>query len=139
VPVAGFGELAFRLVQAGVPAEQAEIWCALLAETEAQHQQGLKGRTDLSGYDGMVFRFATDVSGAFYMRTVPVPLSIAWFSASGALVGTADMAPCGDRDDCPLYGPNRSYRYAIEVLEGGLPRLGVGPDARLELLGACPA
>jgi hypothetical protein len=49
------------------------------------------------------------------------------------------MAPCGDRDDCPLYGPNHSYRYAIETLEGGLTPLGVRPDARLELLGACPA
>ena len=37
---------------------------------------------DLSGYDAMLFKFATDVQLSFYMRTVPVPLSIAWFASS---------------------------------------------------------
>ena len=31
--------------------------CALLAATVQQQNQGLMGRTDLSGYDGMLFRF----------------------------------------------------------------------------------
>jgi uncharacterized membrane protein (UPF0127 family) len=125
-------------VQAGVPAEQAEQWCALLAETQAQQEQGVMGRRDLSGYDAMLFRFAADTTVAFYMRTVPVPLSIAWFNAAGQLVGTADMAACGDRPDCPLYGANTAFRYALDVLEGDLPRLGVRPGARLEVLGRCP-
>lgn len=131
-----FGEIAFQVTPgAGLPATTQR--CAQLAETEQQHQRGLMGRRGLGGYDAMVFRFATDTSGTFYMRNVPIALSIAWFDAGGRLVSTADMDPCPDQEGCPQYPPAGPYRFALEVEKGGLGRLGVTRSAVLHLGGAC--
>lgn len=135
-PVEGFGEIGFRLQGGGLPASDER--CALLAESDRQVRQGLMGRSDLSGYDGMIFRFAQDTTVSFFMRNVPMPLEIAWFDADGRLVSTADMAPCPDRDGCPTYPPGGAYRYALEVEDGGLARLGIGRGSVLTVGGACP-
>lgn len=136
-PVPGFGEVAFRVTRAGGAGASAASYCALLAETDQQHAQGLMGRRDLAGYDGMVFRFASETTGPFYMRNVPVGLSIAWFAADGRFVSSTDMAPCPDREGCPTYPPEGPYQLALEVLQGGLGRLGVGEGSVLTVGGAC--
>ena len=109
------------------------IWCMLLAATQAQHNRGLMQVTDpmLGGYDGMVFRFDTDVQDKFYMRNTPMPLSIAFIASNGDVVSTTDMAPCEDRDGCPLYDAGAPYRLAIEVPQGQLGRLGIEPGANV--------
>lgn len=135
--IPGFGEVAFEVTPAG-SAGSAGHFCALLADNEQQRAQGLMGRRDLAGYDAMVFRFDTDGTGGFFMRDVPVGLSIAWFDAGGHFVSAADMASCPDRDNCPTYSPAGPYRVAVEVLQGGLPRLGAGPGSVLTVGGACP-
>ena len=63
------------------------------------------------------------------MFQTPTPLSIAWFGPDGTHVGSADMAPCLDTPagDCPLYSPGAEYDLALEVFDGGLADLGVGP------------
>lgn len=134
----GFGEVAFGVTPApgsGLPATTE--FCALLANDDASRARGLMGRSDLGGYDAMIFRFPGDTTATFYMRNVPVPLSIAWFDAVGRFVASADMAPCGDRGDCPTYGPGRPYRLAVEVPAGALPTLGIGERAVLALGGDC--
>lgn len=136
----GFGELGFRIVPPGGTALPSTTErCALLAATAEQRAQGLMRVTDLRGYAGMIFHYPGDSSGGFYMRNTPMPLSIAWFAADGAFVSAADMAPCDDRSDCPTYGATAAYRYALEVPQGQLPALGVGPGAVLELAGTCPS
>jgi len=136
--VPGFGEVSFTVRPAGAAAPSAGPYCALLAETTAQVQRGLMGRSDLAGYDGMVFRFPEDSSAGFYMQDVPVPLTVAWFDAQGRFVSSADMATCPDVN-CPTYRPAGPYRFALEVLSGGLGRLAVGPGSVLEVDGACKA
>lgn len=132
----GFGETAFQVTTAdGASAGQ---FCALLATSEQQRAQGLMGRRDLAGYDAMVFVFDADTDGAFFMRDVPVGLSIAWFGADGRFVSAADMAPCPDQEGCPSYAPTGPYRQAVEVLQGGLGRLGLAEGAVLTVGGACP-
>lgn len=133
-----FGEIAFRVTPTrgtGLPATTER--CALLADTEMERQKGLMGRSDLGPYDAMIFRFDTDTSGTFYMRNVPMALSIAWFDASGRFVSSADMAPCPDQEGCPQYPPAGPYRFALEVQKGGLEPLGVAADSVLSLGGAC--
>ena len=133
--VSGFGEISYRIDGTGMPfgggASVSAVRCALLAATAEQHSKGLMGRPDLAGFDGMLFRFDDDTQASFYMKDTLIPLSIAWFDAEGRLVSTADMAPCGDQPVCPTYGPDGPYRYALEVAEGDLPALGIGPGARL--------
>ena len=133
--VTGFGEIAFRIDSTGVlfggGGSVSAARCALLAATSEQMSKGLMGRTDLSGYDGMLFRFDGDTQGTFYMKDTLIPLSIAWFDAQGRFISATDMPPCGDAPVCPTYGAEAAYRYALEVPEGGLPALGVGPGTRL--------
>lgn len=137
--IPGFGETGFSVIPGGATGpESARSFCALLAETEQQRAHGLMGRRDLAGYDAMVFRFDADSSQSFYMRDVPVPLSIAWFGADGRFVSSTDMAPCPDQDGCPTYAPAGPYRLAVEVLKGGLTRLGIGDGSVLSVGGACP-
>ncbi len=135
--VDGFGEVAFRVHPAGVPAASSTEHCALLAETGDQVARGLMGRRDLAGYDAMVFRFSSDQRSPFHMRNVPIPLTVAWFDGTGRFVSSADMAPCPDRNDCPAYFPTGPYRLALEVPAVGLGRLGLGPGSVLEVGRAC--
>ena len=136
--IPGFGEVAFRVTPAGATSP-AGHYCALVADTDAQRAQGLMGRRDLAGFDGMLFRFDADTTSPFYMRNVPVPLSIAWFDAEGRFVSASDMAPCGDEEGCPTYQPAGPYRMALEVPAGGLAPLGIGPGSTLAAGGACTA
>ena len=131
-PVEGFGEIGFRIEDGDTAARAAAAdRCALLADTPAQRAQGLMNRTDLAGYDGMLFRFDEDTTGSFYMKDTPLPLSIAWFDADGAFVSSADMEPCLERPSCPTFAAAAPYRFALEVPRGGLPALGIGPGSRL--------
>lgn len=93
------------------------------------------GRTDLAGYDAMVFRFDADSSAPFYNKDVPMPLTVAWFDAAGVLVGTAELAVCPNA--CPTVAPPVPYRLALEVRRGGLHRLGVGQGSALYVGGGC--
>ena len=136
-PVEGFGEIGFRIESDDGAAADAAERCALLADTPQQHAQGLMNRTNLAGYDGMIFRFDDDTTTAFYMKDTPLALSIAWFDAEGAFVSSADMDPCLQRPSCPTFPAARPYRFALEVPQGALPALGAGPGSRLVLEGAC--
>ncbi len=134
--VAGFGEIAFRVDTTGVlfgAGSVSAARCALLAATAEQQSRGLMGRTDLAGYDGMLFVFDRDTQGEFYMKDTLIPLSIAFFDADGDFISATDMSPCGDESPCPTYPADAAYRYALEVPEGNLPSLSIGPGTRLML------
>lgn len=133
-PWADYATVKFTVTQADGTTKE---FCALLADTPSAQARGLMQRTDLGGYDAMLFTWPSDTSGGFWMRTVPIWLSIAWFNAVGKVVTQLDMAPCGDRDDCPTYSPAGPYRVAMETLRGGLEPLGVSATSRLQVGGAC--
>lgn len=127
-PLPGFDEVAFRI--SGSPGVTNGV--ALLADDGASRRQGLMDQTDLRGYDAMVFRFPSPTEGSFYMRNTLIPLSIAFFDASGRFVSSTDMEPCPDEvEDCPTYGPDGPYVHAIEVAQGDLGRLGIGSGSVL--------
>jgi hypothetical protein len=138
-PIPGFGEVEVRIVEG--PDGEPVVLCVLVADTPAQRQRGLMGVTDLGGYDGMLFRFADEAEGGFWMKDTLLPLSIAYLDPDGAVVSTADMDPCPPaEDDCPSYPAAGPYLMALEVEQGGLAPLGLteGSAARLEVGGACP-
>lgn len=130
----------FTTVQARITAADGEVCevCLWLADDGPRRARGLMGVTDLGDATGMLFLFDEARSGSFYMFQTPTPLSIAWFAADGRHVGSADMEPCLDTEagDCPLYSPDAEYTIAIEVFEGGLEPLGIGPGASVELIDA---
>ena len=139
----GFTTITARITEPD--GEQCDV-CLWLADTPQERSRGLMGVTDLGDAVGMAFVFDEPTTGAFYMFETPTPLSIAWFAPGGEYVASTDMEPCLDEPEggCPLYGPATDYDLALEVFQGDLDELGVGPGARLELVAGteaarCPA
>ncbi len=114
--------------------------CAMLALKVAEHAQGMMRRTNFAGYDAMIFHYGAPSKDGFWMKTVPMDLSIAWTDEKGLVVGTSFMKREGICDNCPIYAPNATYRTAIEVPARGLGRLGldqVGNGSVLAYGGRC--
>lgn len=133
IPIEGFGEVAFRIDSSNTAfgTQSVAMRCALLADTPALRSKGLMGQRDLSGYDGMIFQLDTDQNIPFIMTDTLIPLTVAFFDSSGTFVSSTDMTPCLDQPTCPPYPAARPYRTAIEVPQGRLESLGIGPRARL--------
>ena len=94
----------------------------VVADDESERGQGLRRRSDIGSYQGMLFVFPAPSSASFTMSTVPVPLDIGFYDAGGRLVDRLRMAPCaGTESQCPLYRPSGAFLYALETLADGLP------------------
>jgi uncharacterized membrane protein (UPF0127 family) len=103
-----------------------ETWTVLDGDSD-----GMRGRTDFGGADGMLFRFDPEVDTqriGWVMDGVAFPLDIAWFDDAGGLVGTESMAIC-PAEPCPTYTPGAPYRYALEAPVGAFDDL--APTDRL--------
>jgi uncharacterized membrane protein (UPF0127 family) len=95
----------------------------VIADSEAERETGLRRRHDLGRYDGMLFVFPSPSTTGFTMSTVPVPLDIGFYDASGAVVDRQRMRPCTGTDaTCPVYRAKGPFTYALETLGGHLPR-----------------
>ncbi len=130
----GFDTVLVRIVAAdGTTCER----CMWLADDREDRARGLMGVTDLGGLDGMAFRYDNPDRRTFWMKNTLLPLSIAFVGEDGNVVGSADMTPC-QADPCPSYGPDEPFVVAIEVEQGRLAELGLGPDSVVELVGDCP-
>jgi uncharacterized membrane protein (UPF0127 family) len=75
--------------------------------------------------------FGGTTQSSFTMSTVPVPLDVGFYDASGRPVDRLVMQPCPDRSasECPSYRSRAPYDYALETLQDELPAGG---------LSACP-
>jgi uncharacterized membrane protein (UPF0127 family) len=90
-----------------------------LARTSEQRSRGLMNRSKAPA-DGMLFVFPYDTTSGFWMKNTLVPLAIVFFDRDGKRVKRLAMTPCR-RDPCPIYEPERRYRFALE-LPAGDPR-----------------
>jgi uncharacterized membrane protein (UPF0127 family) len=105
-------------------------WLVAVADTPDERRQGLRRVADLGALDGMIFVWPDEIQAEvqFIMRTVPIPLDIGFFGADGALFEVIEMDPCGDRDDCPLYGTVEPFQFAIERPAGGWSDVPLGSE-----------
>lgn len=112
--------------------------CVLVASNNAQQSVGLMGQTSLHGFSGMAFRFSSPTETSFYMKNTLIPLTVAWFGADGAYLVSVDMKPCPTTQTiCPTYGPGAQYELALEVPQGRLGSLGIGPGSVVHLGSTC--
>lgn len=111
--------------------------CALLAGTPDQQERGMMNHKDFGGYPAMVFLFPQDTTVTFYNRSVPIALSVAWFTADGAFITSKDLEPCADVQGCPTIASTAPFRYAIEVKKGGLGAIGVGSGSTISVAPGC--
>jgi len=134
----GFGEAQATITDAEGKSCQV---CVLLASTPEQRERGLMEVTDesLGGYSGMLFEYPMEIQGSFWMRNTPMPLQIAYFDGAGDFVSSADTVPCGDDPDCPSYPAEGPFQFALEVPQGRLDAIDIGPGSTLLLTGrTCP-
>lgn len=127
----------FTTIEARIISAEGEVCtvCLWLADTADERSRGLMGVTDLGDAVGMAFVFDAPTDGRFFMFQTPAPLSIAWFDLVGAFVAATDMEPCLEADDatCERYAPGGSYTVAVEMLQGELDVVGIGPGSTIEL------
>lgn len=64
------------------------------------------------------------------MKDTTIPLSAAFFDASGRIIALVEMEPC-TADPCPRYAPDTSYRGALEVNLGAFEAWGVAVGDRV--------
>lgn len=84
--------------------------------------------------DGMLFVFPGDTTGGFWMKNTLVPLAIVFFDRQGKQVRRLRMTPCR-RDPCPIYSPQRRYRFVLELPAGDRrPAKRLGPLVALQRL-----
>jgi uncharacterized protein len=102
-----------------------------IADTDAERQTGLMGRTVLPENAGMLFVFEGEQALSFWMRDTLVPLSIAYIDAEGRIVDIQNMQPLDDVP--PHYVSAEPARYALEVSQGFLEERGVTVGDFVEL------
>ncbi len=95
------------------------------------------GQRSLHGFPGMAFTYTQPSTDLFYMKQTLIPLTIAWFDATGAFIASLDMAPCPAGSLCPTYSAGRPFMLALEVPAGKLGALGIGPGSTVHLGGPC--
>jgi len=88
-----------------------------VADSEAERERGLMGRTSLPADGGEVFLFDGTVDATFWMKDTEIPLSIAFWDASGTIVDLEEMVPC-TADPCPTYRSRAPYTTALEMNAG---------------------
>jgi len=104
---------------------------ARIAETGAARWTGFRGFPSalLDGFPGILFIFDTEAELRFTMVTVPFDLDIAFFDASGGLVGSATMTALSE----DLYTATGPFQYAFELASGTLESEAIGGDSKLLL------
>jgi uncharacterized membrane protein (UPF0127 family) len=103
-----------------------------IAQTQRARTTGLMRRRTLAPDAGMLFVFPRNTRGSFWMKDTLLPLSIAFYSASGRILRILDMTPCRTAP-CRLYNPRIAYRGALEVNRGAFRRWNVTAGDRITL------
>jgi len=84
-----------------------------VADTDAERQQGLSGRSSLPADAGMVFVWDEPVETTFWMKDTLIPLSIAFVAEDGRILAIQEMTPC-ETGACPTYGAPSPFSAAVE-------------------------
>jgi uncharacterized membrane protein (UPF0127 family) len=102
---------------------------AEVADTTAEHERGLGGRTTLAEGAGMWFVFKDDGMYPFWMKDTLIPLDMLWVAADGTIVTIAhDAQP----DSYPqVYEPTSPARYVLEVPGGYAKKQGIAEGMKV--------
>jgi hypothetical protein len=100
---------------------------AEVARTPVQIQTGMMMRTEMAPHEGMLFAFDDVAVRCFWMRNTLIPLTAAFVTDDGTIVGLADMEPRSDESHCS----SRPVRYVLEMNRGWFAKRGIKPGFRL--------
>lgn len=108
---------------------------AEIANTPQSRERGLMQRGHLCADCGMLFVFEKADRYNFWMKNTPLPLSIAFIAADGAVINIEEMQP----NTTELHGANGEALYALEMNSGWFARNGVKPGDRVRGIKNVPA
>lgn len=103
-------------LQVGNTAVSAEV-----ADSPEERELGLMFRERLAPDSGMLFVYPSERPRSFWMKNTPLPLTIAYLSASGEVVSLKDMKPQTTR---PVLS-GKGAMYALEMEQGWFSAHGV--------------
>lgn len=93
-----------------------------IAKSPEKRRRGLMGRTSLPHGQGMIFIFEFEHYLSFWMKNVPIPLSIGFFDNLGRLLQVHEMVPEAPTTLEAAYRRYGSHphmaRYAVEMEAG---------------------
>jgi uncharacterized protein len=133
IPVAGCGaEREHKTATVVLHGDRIVTLAVEVADSSAERERGLMGRTNLAPDAGMIFLFERPTTTAFVMRGTTISLSIAFYDRRGTISQILDMDPCRT-EPCRLYVPRTTYAGALEVPQGAFRRFGVQEGDHIEV------
>jgi uncharacterized membrane protein (UPF0127 family) len=97
--------------------------------TPEKRTRGLMFREHLPDDQGMLFDFGGETATGFWMKDTLIPLSLAFISERGVILGIVDMEPLTEE----VHRPEGPYYFAIEVNQGWYERNGIAVGSTAEL------
>ena len=107
---------------------------AEIARTPQSHERGLMQREQLCKDCGMLFVFPKAGRLSFWMKNTPLPLSIAFIAADGAIINIEEMQP----NTTDTHSAQGDALYALEMNKSWFAKNGVKPGHRVSGLEPAP-
>jgi uncharacterized protein len=106
---------------------------AEVADTNDKVQLGLSFRKSLGTDKAMLFTFANNVSGGFWMKDMKFNLDIIFVDANYKIIKIyRQLTPCTqDLSTCPNHAPGDPYRYVFEINGGLSEQFGISEGQKL--------
>jgi hypothetical protein len=92
-----------------------------IADTPEERRRGLMHRDELPEGRGMLFVFEDEDYRSFWMKNTTIPLSIAYISSDGVIMGIHDMEP----QSMESVQSQFRVQYALEVNRGAFEERGI--------------
>lgn len=127
LPSAWAEEITLRIGNKAVSAE--------VADTPQSRERGLMQREHLCADCGMLFIFEKTDKYSFWMKNTPLPLSIAFIAADGAIINIEEMQP----STTDIHSAKGEALYALEMHSGWFARNGIKPGDRVRGVKNAPA
>jgi len=108
---------------------------AEIAATPQSREHGLMQRDHLCADCGMLFVFEKADRHNFWMKDTPLPLSIAFIAADGAIINIMEMRP----RTTDIHSAQGDALYALEMHSGWFARNGIKPGNRVRGVKNVPA
>ena len=116
-------EFAVRQVEVRSAGGRVAALSVEIADTPMLRSRGLMFRSALADDEGMLFEYAGDTNGGFWMRNTYIGLDIAFLDAEGVVLAILQ----GEPESLETIAPEHPYRYALEVNRDWFARMGFGP------------
>lgn len=101
------------------------VYTVEVPRTKADRERGLMFRRRLPDRTGMLFVFPSRDRHAIWMKNCLIPLDLIWLDDARRVVAVFPNTPPCPKDPCPIYRPDVSSRYVLELAGGAAKRDGV--------------